>query len=117
MLLQGFSTSAAVLLLLITLLDPVSATAGCSLALQACFAQTWLAINPVLLSTLQQVVAILAAGHELPFKVEPAKLDLPELQGEPEEISIEKCRKAAKQVRLSAGVLLCMLVPFHVTWL
>ena len=45
-----------------------------------------------------QVVAILAAGHELPFKVEPAKLDLPELQGEPEEISIEKCRIAAKQV-------------------
>jgi hypothetical protein len=45
-----------------------------------------------------QVVAILAAGHELPFKVEPAKLDLPELQGEPEEISIQKCRIAAKQV-------------------
>ncbi|WIA19441.1 hypothetical protein OEZ86_005779 [Tetradesmus obliquus] len=47
---------------------------------------------------LEEVVAILAAGHELPFKVEPAKLDLPELQGEPEEISIEKCRIAAKQL-------------------
>jgi hypothetical protein len=50
------------------------------------------------LQTPPQVIAILAAGHELPFKVEPAKLDLPELQGEPEEISIEKCRIAAKQV-------------------
>ncbi|KAF6254995.1 inosine triphosphate pyrophosphatase-like protein [Scenedesmus sp. NREL 46B-D3] len=47
---------------------------------------------------LEEVVAILAAGHELPFKVEPAKLDLPELQGEPEEISVEKCRIAAKQL-------------------
>ncbi|KAF6259817.1 inosine triphosphate pyrophosphatase-like protein [Scenedesmus sp. NREL 46B-D3] len=47
---------------------------------------------------LEEVVAILSAGHELPFKVEPAKLDLPELQGEPEEISVEKCRIAAKQL-------------------
>eukprot|EP00775_Hariotina_reticulata_P011929 gene11929-12072_t len=46
---------------------------------------------------LEEVVAILACGHELPFKVEPAKLDLPELQGEPEDISKEKCRIAAKQ--------------------
>jgi hypothetical protein len=62
-----------------------------------------LLVLPLLLACLhpatpQQVVAILAAGHELPFIVEPAKLDLPELQGEPEEISIEKCRIAAKQV-------------------
>lgn len=47
---------------------------------------------------LLQVVAILEAGHKLPFTVEPAKLDLPELQGEPEDISREKCRIAAKQV-------------------
>jgi len=51
-----------------------------------------------------QVVAILACGHELPFKVEPAKLDLPELQGEPEDISKEKCRIAAKQARLQFPV-------------
>jgi hypothetical protein len=50
-----------------------------------------------------QVVAILAAGSQLPFSVEPAKLDLPELQGEPEDISKEKCRIAAKQVGLGAG--------------
>lgn len=46
-----------------------------------------------------QVVAILAAGQQLSFSVEPAKLDLPELQGEPEDISKEKCRIAAQQVR------------------
>jgi inosine triphosphate pyrophosphatase len=45
-----------------------------------------------------QVVAILAAGQELPFSVQPAKLDLPELQGEPEDISREKCRIAARQL-------------------
>lgn len=45
-----------------------------------------------------QVVAILAAGRELPFTVQPAKLELPELQGEPEDISREKCRIAAAQL-------------------
>jgi hypothetical protein len=45
-----------------------------------------------------QVVAILAAGQELPFTVQPAKLDLPELQGEPEDISRAKCRIAAQQL-------------------
>lgn len=34
----------------------------------------------------------------MPFQVEGLKLDLPELQGEPEEISREKCRIAAQQV-------------------
>lgn len=38
-----------------------------------------------------QVVAILAAGAKLPFTLHAVKLDLPELQGEPEEISKEKC--------------------------
>ncbi|PNW86703.1 hypothetical protein CHLRE_02g095089v5 [Chlamydomonas reinhardtii] len=47
---------------------------------------------------LEEVNAILAAGAELPFEVVAAKLDLPELQGEPEEISKEKCRIAAKLV-------------------
>ncbi|GAB4821119.1 hypothetical protein N2152v2_008165 [Parachlorella kessleri] len=47
---------------------------------------------------LQEVVAILAAGRKLPFAVEAVKLDLPELQGEPEDIAREKCRLAAKAV-------------------
>lgn len=51
---------------------------------------------------LEEVVAILAAGpggpESLPFVVEAAKLDLPELQGEcAEEICREKCRWAARQ--------------------
>ncbi|KXZ50041.1 hypothetical protein GPECTOR_18g21 [Gonium pectorale] len=47
---------------------------------------------------LEEVTAILQAGAALPFEVAAAKLDLPELQGEPEEISKEKCRIAAKLV-------------------
>ena len=47
---------------------------------------------------LEEVVAILAAGQALPFAVAPAALDLPELQGEPEEIAAEKCRLAAAQL-------------------
>jgi len=71
-----------------------------------------------------QVVSILASGAQLPFEVISVKLDLPELQvrspdggvlkmaenlahhlctirlqGDPEEISREKCRIAAKEVR------------------
>jgi inosine triphosphate pyrophosphatase len=45
-----------------------------------------------------QVVAILEAGHPLPFTVKAANLDLPELQGEPTEIAKEKCRLATQQV-------------------
>ncbi|BDA43925.1 Inosine triphosphate pyrophosphatase [Coccomyxa sp. Obi] len=47
---------------------------------------------------LREVVAILEAGHPLPFAVKAANLDLPELQGEPTEIAKEKCRLAAEQV-------------------
>lgn len=43
---------------------------------------------------LEEVIAIL--GDTLPFNVTSSKIDLPELQGEPEEISLEKCRIAAK---------------------
>eukprot|EP00889_Picochlorum_renovo_P007155 jgi/Picre1/34185/NNA_001659.t1 len=39
---------------------------------------------------LEEVVAILATGQELPFTVQGVKLDLPELQGEPEDIAREK---------------------------
>ena len=45
---------------------------------------------------LEEVLAIL--GDSLPFALESAKLDLPELQGEPVEVSIEKCRLASLQV-------------------
>ncbi|GMH37548.1 hypothetical protein BSKO_05421 [Bryopsis sp. KO-2023] len=48
---------------------------------------------------LEEVCAILSAGEELPFVLHSRKLDLPELQGEPEEISKEKCRLAAKEVK------------------
>lgn len=47
---------------------------------------------------LEEVVAILEAGHPLPFAVQPSAMDLPELQGEPEEIAAEKCRLAAQQL-------------------
>ncbi|KAL4433779.1 hypothetical protein ABPG75_000220 [Micractinium tetrahymenae] len=52
---------------------------------------------------LEEVVAILEAGHKLPFAVQPAAVELPELQGEPEEIAAEKCRLAAD--RLQAAVM------------
>lgn len=45
-----------------------------------------------------QVVAILAQGSELPFEVVARSLDLPELQGTPEDIAREKCKAAAQQV-------------------
>jgi hypothetical protein len=50
-----------------------------------------------------QVVAILEAGNPLPFKIQAADLDLPELQGEPEDIAREKCRLAAEQVHTCAA--------------
>ena len=56
------------------------------------------ACKPSLLRAHLQVVAILASGAQLPFEVTSVNLDLPELQGEPEEISKEKCRIAAKEV-------------------
>lgn len=45
------------------------------------------------------MVAILEAGNPLPFTIQAADLDLPELQGEPEDIAREKCRLAAEQVQ------------------
>jgi len=47
---------------------------------------------------LKEVRAILAAGHQLPFEVQGVDVDLPELQGEPEDIAREKCRIAARQL-------------------
>ncbi|KAM8874824.1 inosine triphosphate pyrophosphatase isoform 2-T2 [Spinachia spinachia] len=45
---------------------------------------------------LEEVVQIL--GDKFPLKLVSRKIDLPELQGEPDEISIRKCEEAARQV-------------------
>eukprot|EP01038_Epipyxis_sp_PR26KG_P008375 gene8375-11331_t len=45
---------------------------------------------------LDEVVAIL--GDSLPFGLKSIDLDLPELQGEPEDVSASKCRIAAEQI-------------------
>lgn len=48
---------------------------------------------------LEEVVAILSAGGAaLPCDVTNAKLDLPELQGEPEEVAAEKAKLAAQEI-------------------
>ncbi|KAH8063574.1 NADH pyrophosphatase [Aureococcus anophagefferens] len=44
---------------------------------------------------LEEVTAILNAGTPLPFAIGNRALDLPELQGEPEDIAREKCVLAA----------------------
>uniref|UniRef100_A0A8C6YUE0 Inosine triphosphate pyrophosphatase n=1 Tax=Nothoprocta perdicaria TaxID=30464 RepID=A0A8C6YUE0_NOTPE len=46
---------------------------------------------------LEEVVQIL--GDSFPHKLVARKIDLPEYQGEPDEISVQKCREAARQVR------------------
>lgn len=46
---------------------------------------------------LEEVIAIL--GKEFPRELVSRKIDLPELQGEVDEISIKKCKEAAKHVR------------------
>jgi len=49
---------------------------------------------------LEEVQRILAVdGNELPFDITNRKLDLPELQGDPIEIAIEKCKLAAKEIQ------------------
>ena len=45
---------------------------------------------------LREVIEIL--GEKFPWKIVAKKIDLPEFQGEPDEISIEKCKIAAKKV-------------------
>ena len=46
---------------------------------------------------LEEVIQIL--GDRFPFPLDSVKLDLPELQGEPEYVAREKCRLAAEQLR------------------
>lgn len=51
---------------------------------------------------LKEVIRIL--GDNFPLQVVSQKVDLPELQGEPDDISREKCRLAAKEVK---GPVIC----------
>lgn len=46
---------------------------------------------------LEEVIAIL--GKEFPRELVSRKIDLPELQGEMNEVSINKCKEAAKLVK------------------
>jgi len=46
----------------------------------------------------EEVQQILSAGEDLPFDLTNQKIDLPELQGDPLEIAVEKCRIAAQKV-------------------
>ncbi|TNN41698.1 Inosine triphosphate pyrophosphatase [Liparis tanakae] len=45
---------------------------------------------------LEEVIQIL--GDRFPYKLVSKKIDLPEYQGEPDEISIQKCKEAAQQI-------------------
>ncbi|XP_036273874.1 inosine triphosphate pyrophosphatase isoform X3 [Pipistrellus kuhlii] len=45
---------------------------------------------------LEEVIQIL--GDKFPYTLVAKKIDLPEYQGEPDEISIQKCQEAARQV-------------------
>ena len=47
---------------------------------------------------LEEVRQILAGEADFPYEVEALSVDLPELQGEPDDIAAEKCRLAAKEV-------------------
>jgi inosine triphosphate pyrophosphatase len=53
--------------------------------------------KPSFVCRLEEVIAIL--GDSLPFDLVSQKIDLPELQGEPEEVSSEKCVLAAQKVQ------------------
>ncbi|XP_072130359.1 inosine triphosphate pyrophosphatase [Mobula birostris] len=46
---------------------------------------------------LEEVVQIL--GDKFPFTLVSKKIDLPEYQGEPDEISIKKCQEAAREIQ------------------
>ncbi|KAM4640939.1 inosine triphosphate pyrophosphatase [Discoglossus pictus] len=46
---------------------------------------------------LEEVIQIL--GDKFPCKLVATKIDLPEYQGEPDEISIQKCKEAARQIQ------------------
>lgn len=37
-------------------------------------------------------------GEDMPFQLTSQKIDLPELQGEPDEVAVQKCKIAAQEV-------------------
>ncbi|KAJ1453762.1 inosine triphosphate pyrophosphatase-like protein [Pelagophyceae sp. CCMP2097] len=53
---------------------------------------------------LEEVPAILSSGGPIPFDISNQKIDLPELQGEPEDIAGEKCKLAAER---AGGPVMC----------
>lgn len=55
-----------------------------------------------LCATTQEARKIL--GDSFPFEVDSRDVDLPELQGEPDEVAIEKCRLAVKAVSGSGSL-------------
>lgn len=55
---------------------------------------------------LREVQAILSATTEAAVELQSRDLDLPELQGSVEEVSTEKCRRAAEIVRMGWGLCL-----------
>ena len=64
----------------------------------------------------QEVISIV--GADFPFQLVSKKVDLPELQGEPEDIAKEKCRLAAKQVyhfHVNSYDYQCILFIGHIT--
>lgn len=54
---------------------------------------TFITGNPKKLEEVNQIL-----GESFPLKLVSKKIDLPEFQGEIEEISIKKCREAANQI-------------------
>jgi inosine triphosphate pyrophosphatase len=48
---------------------------------------------------LEEVKLILSSSAPLPFVITNKKIDLPELQGDPIDIAIEKCKIAAKEIQ------------------
>ena len=68
---------------------------------------------------LEEVVAIL--GSSCPFVLDPLKVDLPELQGEPEVVAREKCKLAALQSYGFSFMCACdrqkLMSHLHMQWL
>jgi ribokinase len=60
---------------------------------------TFVTGNKKKLEELKQILSSSDGEGEAPFELTNVKLDLPELQGDPVEIAIEKCRLAAKKVK------------------
>jgi len=48
---------------------------------------------------LEEVKLILSSSAALPFSITNQKIDLPELQGDPVDIAVEKCKIAAKEIQ------------------